>query len=69
VVPILDVPSLTIPTSTGNPTGPNNFYSGSIGFSYTFIGSEPNGIYVVGLRLTDPSTGETVALATQTFRK
>jgi hypothetical protein len=69
VVPILDVPSLTIPTSTGNPTGPNNFYSGSIGFSYTFTGTEPNGIYVVGLRLTDPSTGETVALATQTFRK
>lgn len=69
VVPILDVPNLVIPASTGNPTGPNDFYSGSIGFSYTFTGTEPNGIYVVGLRLTDPSTGETVALATQTFRK
>ena len=69
VIPVLDVPNLTIPNSTGNPTGPNNFYNGSIGFSYIFTGSEPNGMYVVGLRLTDPSTGETVALATQTFRK
>jgi len=43
--------------------------TGSIGFSYTFTGGEPNGIYVVGLRLTDPVTGETVALATRTFAK
>jgi hypothetical protein len=69
VIPILNMPGLTITTSTGNPTGPNDFYSGSIGFSYMFTGGEPSGIYVVGLRLTDPATGETVALTSRTFKK
>ncbi len=69
VIPILNMPDLTIPNSTANPTGPNDFYSGPIGFSYTFNGSEPSGNYIVGLRLTDPATDETVALATRAFAK
>jgi hypothetical protein len=69
VIPILNMSGLTISNSTANPTGPNDFYSGSIGFSYMFTGGEPSGIYVVGLRLTDPATGETVALTSRTFKK
>jgi hypothetical protein len=64
VMKILDVDDLVIPTNLAG-----DFYSGTIGFSYTFTGSEPSGIYVVGLRLTDPATGETVAKATRTFAK
>lgn len=64
VIPVLEVEELTIPSSL---TG--DFYNGSIGFSYTFTGSEPPGIYVVGLRFIDPATGETVALASRTFAK
>ncbi len=67
VIPILNLANLTIHNSTANPAGPNNFYEGPIGFGYTFNGSEPGGNYVVGLRLTDPDTGDTVALATRTF--
>jgi hypothetical protein len=69
VIPILNLSNLAIPNSTLTPSGPNNFYSGSIGFSYTFTGSEPSGAYLVGLRLIDPATGETVALATRAFSK
>jgi hypothetical protein len=38
-------------------------------YSYTFSGGEPSGSYVVGIRLTDPTTGDTVALATRAFAK
>jgi len=69
VIPILNMRGLTIATSTANPTGPNNFYSGSIGFSYLFGGGEPSGIYVVGFRLTDPAAGQPVAVSTRTFAK
>lgn len=69
VIPILNMPGLTVSNSTANPTGPNNLYSGPIGFSYLLTGSEASGTYVVGLRLTDPATGETVALTTRTFTK
>ena len=69
VIPILNMPGLTVSNSTANPTGPNNLYSGPIGFSYLLTGSEASGTYVVGLRLTDPATGETVALTTRTFVK
>jgi hypothetical protein len=44
-------------------------YNGPLGFSYTFNGSEPNGVYVVGFRLLDPSSGETIAVTTRTFTK
>ncbi len=69
IFPILNMEGLTIPNSAASPTGPNNFYAGTIGFSYKFTGSESSGVYVVGLRLTDPATGETVALTTKTFKK
>jgi hypothetical protein len=44
-------------------------YNGDLGFSYTFNGSEPNGVYVVGFRLLYPTTGETIAVTTRTFTK
>lgn len=64
VINILDTDNLVIPTNVAG-----DFYNGTIGFSYTFNGTEPSGKYVVGLRLMDPDTGETVALATRTFAK
>lgn len=44
-------------------------YNGPLGFAYTFTGAEPNGVYVVGFRLYDPETRETIALTTRTFSK
>lgn len=44
-------------------------YNGPLGFSYTFNGGEPNGVYVVGFRLIDPASGETIAVTTRTFTK
>jgi len=52
------------------PANPNaDFINNYPLFSYTFNGGEPSGSYVVGIRLTDPTTGDTVALATRTFAK
>lgn len=62
---------LNIFTSSGIviPTNLNaNFFSGPF-FSRTFDGSEPTGIYVVGLRFVDPQTGATVAFASTTFSR
>jgi hypothetical protein len=44
-------------------------WTGSLGFSYTFTGGEPSGAYVVGFRLSDPASDETIALVTRTFSK
>ena len=44
-------------------------WSGSLGFSYNFTGGEPSGVYVVGFRLLDKMSGETIALTTRTFSK
>lgn len=62
-MPILDLPNLVIPGSTAG-----NYFLGTF-YRYTFTGAEPNGVYIVGLRLTDPITGGTIALATRTFMK
>jgi hypothetical protein len=52
---------------------PQNFsgdvYNGPLGFSYSFTGAESNAVYVVGFRLIDPASKETIALATQRFTK
>jgi hypothetical protein len=37
-------------------------------WTYTFGGGEPAGLYTAGIRFRDPQTGETIAVATRTFR-
>lgn len=52
------------------PANPNaDFVNNNPLFSHTFTGGEPSGSYVAGIRLTDPTTGDTVAVATRTFVK
>lgn len=60
------VDNIALPNSTGQPN--NDLFSGPI-FSMTFTGAEPNGNYIVGVRLTDPSTGETIAQSSFRFQK
>lgn len=54
-------------TIAPNPNG-LDFFNGPI-FSYTFAGSEPDGIYLVLVRFTDADTGEVVAEVGQTFSR
>ena len=49
--------------------GSSTDWTGQLGFTYTFNCGEPNGVYVVGFRLTDPASDETIALTTRTFTK
>jgi hypothetical protein len=63
VLSILEARDLVIPASWSG-----DFYNGII-FSYLFSGGEPAGTYVVGLRLVDKVTGETIAVNTRTFWK
>jgi len=63
VAQLLTLPNLTIPSGVNG-----DYYNGAF-YSYTFTGAEPNGRYVIGMRLIDPSTGETIAVATRGFIK
>lgn len=61
VLPILDARDLAIPTNWNG-----DFFNGPI-FTHLFSGTEPTGTYVVGLRLVEKVTGETLAVTTRTF--
>jgi hypothetical protein len=60
---LLTLPNVTIPSGVNG-----DYYNGPF-YSYTFTGAEPNGRYVIGMRLIDPGTGETIAVATRGFFK
>jgi hypothetical protein len=64
IVNVLNMQNLVIPQSVSS-----NFVTNLSLFSRVFDGTEPSGVYVVGLRLTDPATGATVAFASRTFAK
>jgi hypothetical protein len=63
VTALLTLPNVTIPSGVSG-----DYYNGAF-YAHTFTGAEPNGTYVVGMRLIDPDTGETVAVTTRTYAK
>lgn len=58
--------TVSIPNSAGLPN--NDFFNGPI-FTKTMTASDPNGNYIVGVRLIDPATHETIALQTLRLQK
>ena len=66
ITTVLTLNNVTIPNSTALQS--NNFFNGPI-FTKTFVGAEPAGNYIFGARLTDPSTGETIAQSSFRFQK
>ena len=63
VVPILSVDGVVIPTNLNA-----DFFNGPV-FTNAFGLPEPAGDYVFGVRLIDPVTGETIAVAIRTFHR
>src|SRR5262249_4604806 len=64
VITLFDIKGVTIPTAASN----SPVFNGPI-FSRTFTGSEPSGLYVVGIRFTDTVLRETLVLQTATISK
>jgi hypothetical protein len=63
VINVLSLTGVSIPQNQNA-----NIFNGGL-FSHTFTGGEPSGHYVVGIRLTDPATGATMAFAQTRFTK
>lgn len=63
---IASLEGVALPNSSGLPN--TDLFNGPFA-SRMFTGGEPNGNYVLGARLSDPATGETIARASFRFQK
>jgi hypothetical protein len=63
---VASLEALPIPTSTDQPS--NNFFN-AVFAARLFTDADPSGNYLLGGRLTDPATGETIAQASVRFQK